>query len=102
MVMNGGTLTCLDGATGAEVWQGRLAARGPYYASLVAGDGKLYAASARGEITVLAAGRELEVLSTLDLDERLMATPALVDGTVLVRTEERVRAFGALPEAAPR
>jgi hypothetical protein len=25
-----------------------------------------------------------------------------VDGTVLVRTEERVRAFGALPEAAPR
>lgn len=94
MVMNGGTLTCLDAHSGALVFEARLAARGPYYASLVAGDGKLYAASARGELTVFAAAAKLEVLSTLDLDERLMATPALADGCVFVRTESRLRAFG--------
>lgn len=94
MVMNGGTLTCLDAKTGKELFQGRLAARGPYYASLVGGDGKLYAASARGEVTVLAAGAELEVLSRVDLGERLMATPALADGAVYVRTETRLFAFG--------
>lgn len=94
MVMNGGTVTCLDAASGALVFEGRLAARGPYYASLVAGDGKLYAASARGELTVFREAAKLEVLSTLDLDERLMATPALADGGVFVRTESRLRAFG--------
>lgn len=94
MVMNGGTVTCLAAESGALVFQERLAARGPYYASLVAGDGKLYAASAHGELTVFAQAARLEVLSTLDLDERLMATPALADGTVYVRTEGRLRAFG--------
>lgn len=94
MVMNGGTLTCLDAKTGKEVFTGRLEARGPYYASLVGGDGKLYAASARGEVTVLAAADELRVLSTVNLDERLMATPALADGVVYVRTETALRAFG--------
>ena len=94
MVMNGGTVTCLDAKSGAPVFEGRLAARGPYYATLVGGDGKLYAASARGELTVFRAGTKLEVLSSADLDERLMATPALADGCVFVRTETRLLAFG--------
>jgi len=94
MVMNGGTLTCLDGAKGTLVFQDRLPARGPYYASLVGGDGKIYACSARGEVCVLAAGDELRVLSHADLGERLMATPALAEGTVYVRTETQLFAFG--------
>lgn len=94
MVMNGGTVTCLDAQSGALVFQDRLAARGPYYASLVAGDGKLYAASARGEVTVFAAADELRVLSHVELGERLMATPALANGVVYVRTETQLFAFG--------
>src|SRR5262245_11858248 len=102
MVMNGGTVTCLDAKTGALVFQDRLPARGPYYASLVGGDGKLYASSARGEVTVFAAANELRVLSSTDLGERLMATPALSDGFVYVRTETKLRAFGAPPPARAR
>ncbi len=94
MVMNGGLVTCLDARTGELVFQGRLEARGPYYASLVAGDGKVYAASARGEVTVLEAGDHLRVISSVDLGERLLATPALVDGALYVRTERRLLAFG--------
>jgi outer membrane protein assembly factor BamB len=94
MVMNGGTVTCLDAKSGALVFQDRLPARGPYYASLVGGDGKLYAASARGEVTVFAAEDKLRVLASTDLGERLMATPALSDGSVYVRTETKLRAFG--------
>ncbi len=97
LVMNGGLVTCLDAGTGALVYQERLGPRGPYYASLVAGDGKIYAASARGEITVFEPGDRLRVLSTSDLGERLMATPALADGAVYVRTESRLRAFGSRP-----
>lgn len=95
MVMNGGQVTVLEAATGALVYQERLPARGPYYASLVAADGKLYAASARGELCAFKSGPKLEVLSTLDLDERLMATPALAGGTLYVRTETHLHAFRA-------
>ena len=95
MVKNGGMVTCLDGATGKEHYSGRLDARGPAYASPVAGDGKIYAASARGMVTVFAAGDELSVLARNDLGERIMATPALVDGKVYVRTEAALYAFDA-------
>ncbi len=93
-VMNGGLVTCLDARTGELVFQGRLEARGPYYASPVAGDGKIYAASARGDLTVIEAADELKVLSHTELGERLLATPALADGAVYVRTENKLWAFG--------
>jgi len=95
MVMNGGVVTALDATTGALVYQERLPARGPYYASLVAGGGTLYAASARGELCAFKSGPKLELFSTLDLDERLMATPALAGGTLYVRTDARLFAFRA-------
>ena len=94
-VKNGGLVTCLDSRTGALKYFERLEAGGPYYASLVAGDGKLYAASTRGVVTVFAAGDELKVLARNDLGERISATPALVDGKVYVRTDEHLFAFGA-------
>jgi outer membrane protein assembly factor BamB len=95
MVMNGGLVTCLDAKTGALVFQEHLAARGPYYASPVAGDGKIYAASARGELTVIEAADELKVLAHAELGERLLATPALSQGVVFVRTESKLWAFGS-------
>lgn len=93
-VKNGGIATCLDAATGELRFEGRTGARGPCYASPVAGDGKLYTTSARGQVVVLAAGDELKVLSATDLEERIMATPALVNGKVLLRTEEHLYLFG--------
>lgn len=93
-VMSGGIATCLDARTGALVWQERIDARGPSYASPVAGDGKLYHASARGQITVFAAADELRVLSRSELGERILATPALCGGRVYVRTEKALYAFG--------
>lgn len=93
-IKNGGIVSCLDAGTGAVHFQSRLDAGGPYYASPVVGDGKVYVASARGEVTVLDAGDELNVLSGNDLGDRIMATPALVLGTVYVRTESQLMAFG--------
>lgn len=92
-VKNGGIASCLDATTGELAYQERLGSRGPIYASPVIGDGKIYSASARGVVTVFAVGDELEVLAQSDLGERVMATPALVDGCVYVRTERRILAF---------
>ncbi len=94
MVKNGGIVSCLDATTGDSHFQQRLDAGGPYYASPVAGDGKIYTSSARGVVTVLEAGDQFNILSSTDLEERIMATPALLDGTVFVRTATHLMAFG--------
>jgi len=94
LVKNAGLVTCLDSRTGKEIYQAKLGAGGPYYASLVVGDGKIYAASARGTVTVFKAGDELDILSRNEFKERISATPALVDGKVYVRTSKHLHAFG--------
>lgn len=94
LVKNGGIATCLNAQTGERLFRGRLGARGPYYASPVLADGKIYCASAEGELTILEAGSELKILSNNDLEDRIMATPALADGKVYVRAGERLLAFG--------
>jgi outer membrane protein assembly factor BamB len=93
-VKNGGLASCLDAATGALHYLERLDSRGPHYASPVAGDGKVYAASAHGVVTVFTASDAVEVLARNDLGERIMATPALQGGRVYVRTERALYAFG--------
>jgi outer membrane protein assembly factor BamB len=70
-------------------------ALGEYYASPVAGDGKIYLASLEGKVTVLKAGADWEVLSTGDLGEAVVATPAIADRRVFIRTEGRLYAFGS-------
>jgi outer membrane protein assembly factor BamB len=94
LVKNGGMVTCLDAESGELKYQERLGAGGPYYASPVAGDDKVYAASARGMVVVLAAGAQLKVLASNDLGERIAATPAIADGKLYIRTDQHLFAFG--------
>lgn len=94
MVKNGGMITCLDSRTGKEIYQAKLGAGGPYYASPVVGDNKIYVASARGTVTVFKTGDTLEILARNEFKERISATPALVDGKVYVRTDKHLYAFG--------
>ena len=95
LVKNGGVLSCFEAATGKLHYQKRLeGAAGSYYASPVAGDGKIYASSMDGIVTVLEAGDELRVIASNNLEERLMATPAIVDGKLYIRTAGHLYAFG--------
>jgi outer membrane protein assembly factor BamB len=86
LVADGGLVTCLDAVTGEMKYYSKLGAGGAYYASPVAGDKKIFACSARGVITVFAEGPELRIISQNDFKERIMATPALADGKVYIRT----------------
>ena len=94
MVKNGGIFTCVDAKTGELKYEEKVGAGGPYYASPVLADGKIYLSSGRGVISVLEEGPEYRMLNQNDLKERLQATPAMVDGTVYVRTHEKLYAFG--------
>jgi len=94
LIKNGGIVSCLEAKSGGLNYQQKLGAGGPYYSSPVVGNGKIYAASARGVVTVFSAGEEIEVLARNDLGERIMATPAIVEGKIYIRTEKNIYAFG--------
>ncbi len=77
---------CLEAKTGTVVWRERLPGR--HSASPIYGNGRLYFFNDKGLTTVLAPGREFKVLASNQLDtETLMATPAVVGESLIVRTK---------------
>lgn len=89
-VRNGGVMACLEAKTGKLVWQERLPAPGDYYASLVAGDGKIYAISEEGVVTVIAASPVYKLLGRNVMGERCMASPAISERQVFIRSDENL------------
>jgi outer membrane protein assembly factor BamB len=87
-VHDGGVATCLDARTGEELWSKRLG--GNYSASLVAGDGKVYFFSHEGMTTVIRPGRRYEELAVNQLAEGGLASPAVVDRSLLLRSDGHV------------
>jgi len=95
MVNESGVATTIEAATGRLLKQARLrGAADRYYASPVAGDGKVFVASHTGVITVLKAGGGQETAAVNELDEEIMATPALAGGRIYVRSRSTMWCFG--------
>ena len=100
MANDAGVASCFDAKTGGKVWQARI--EGVFSASPVAGDGKVYLMSETGETIVLKAGRELQVLARNDLDERMVASPAISDGQLFIRTDNYLFCIGKKSSATTR
>lgn len=95
LVKEGGLVTTLNAADGTVVKQGRLTgALDQYFSSPVAADGKIYAASEAGKVSVLKASGEWEVLAVNDLDDEIYATPAIADNRIYLRTRSALYCFG--------
>ena len=84
MVTEGGVVSCLEAKNGREVWKGRL--DGDYWASPLYADGKIYFFSREGSVSVISAGREFEILTENKFDEEFIASPAIADNTIIVRS----------------
>jgi outer membrane protein assembly factor BamB len=91
---NGGIVSCRVAATGELLYTSRLGAPGYYYSSPVAADQRVYIASEEGVVVVLDAGPKFNVLATNKLDGGILATPALADRQIFVRTDSHLYAFG--------
>lgn len=96
--MRNAIVSTFDPETGSLLRQERLKdALGEYYASPVAGDGKVYLASMNGKLSVLKAGWDWQVLSKGELGETIVATPAISNGRIFVRTEGTLYVFAERP-----
>jgi outer membrane protein assembly factor BamB len=85
LVDDDGIATCLDAVTGTQHWQKRIG--GNFSASPTLADGKIYLLDEEGKTTVIAPGKKYEVLATNTLEGRTLATPAMVDHSVFLRTD---------------
>ncbi|HEX8558674.1 MAG TPA: PQQ-binding-like beta-propeller repeat protein [Pyrinomonadaceae bacterium] len=95
VLANNGVLDAYDLRTGEEVYRQRLPTVGSgFSASPVAADGKLYLSNEDGEMLVVRAGPKFELLATNSMGELLMATPALSDGVMYVRSSKSLFAVG--------
>jgi outer membrane protein assembly factor BamB len=92
VIADNGVLSAYDAKTGTLIYQQRLPST--FSASPVAADGRLYLASEDGDVFVVKAGRQYELLSRNTMGQPLMATPALSQGMLIVRGENAVYALG--------
>jgi outer membrane protein assembly factor BamB len=92
VVADNGVLSSYDAKTGALIYQQRLPSS--FSASPVAADGKLYLASEDGDVFVVKAGRQFELLQKNVMGQPLMATPALTQGMLIVRADDAIYALG--------
>jgi outer membrane protein assembly factor BamB len=91
---NAGVLTCYDADTGKEIYKERLGGGRTYTASPVAADGKIYFTSEEGEVRVVRAGPKFELLAVNAMGDVCMATPAISDGMIFVRTQHFLYGIG--------
>jgi len=91
----GGTIHCLDAATGSEVWKHETNAA--IWGSLLLAGDRLYVGNEEGLMTVLRAGRRKELLAQIEMNAPLYSRPALVGDTFYLATGNRLYLIAAKP-----
>jgi hypothetical protein len=95
MINDSGILISFDPATGNVLKQGRLhGAIDKYFSSPVAADDKVFLIGQGGQVSVLKAAGDWQVLTVNELDDECYATPAIADGRIYIRTRSALYAFG--------
>jgi outer membrane protein assembly factor BamB len=93
MVKEGGIVTKLDAASGELLQEERVPGFGNFFASPVAGDGRVYFASESGTVSIVASQRDWRVISSRDFHEKIYATPCLNEDRLYLRTERALYCF---------
>ncbi len=90
-----GILGAYEARTGTRAYQQRLGQGATAFtASPVASGGHIYFATEDGEVYVIKAGPTFELVATNKLDAAMLATPAISDGRLFIRTKDEILAFG--------
>jgi len=95
-LLDRGLLSCNDPETGKEIYPRQrisVDATG-FSASLWAYNGKVFAMSEDGDTYVIQAGADFKILGKNSLEEMTLATPAVANGSVIVRTATKLYRIG--------
>jgi outer membrane protein assembly factor BamB len=85
-------MMCIDAATGEEIWSRRVTSH--FNASPEYINGNIWFFSVKGEVLVLKAGRNYEVVSENQVDSGIWATPAILRNSMIMRTQNYLYRIG--------
>ena len=88
-------VSCLDARDGRLAWRQRLPTQGECFASPVAASATLFIATTAGELFSLEASDRFLLRGKLELHERLMASPAISNGVMYLRSDSHL--FALIP-----
>ncbi len=91
-VSDDGMANCADAANGEVYWQERLG--GQHLASPLLAEGRVYFFGKDGKSTVIKAGKRFEKIAENVLPNEAIATPAIVDRTLYLRTDSHLYRIG--------
>ncbi len=91
MISDGGIASCIDAKTGKPFWSERLG--GSFSASPILVDGKLYCVNETGDVFVVKAGKKFALISKKSLGEKSLASPAVADAALFIRTAKHLWRF---------
>ncbi|MCA9177588.1 MAG: PQQ-binding-like beta-propeller repeat protein [Planctomycetales bacterium] len=91
MVSDRGIASCVDARTGELHWRERLG--GNFSASPTLAGDRIYFFSEEGKCSVVAADKQYKLLASSDLKEPTLASPAVLDRALIVRTSEHLYRF---------
>lgn len=91
VISDDGIFTVVEAKTGDLVYRKRVG--GNYSASPVLIQDRIYLSSEEGIIRVVRTGKEFEILAENDLGERTLATPAIFDNSIVIRTAKALYRF---------
>jgi outer membrane protein assembly factor BamB len=92
-----GDAACHVAKTGKMVWSTNLGAK--FKSSPVLIDGKIYAASEEGDVFVFAAAAQFRLLAKNTVGEAVIASPAVANGRLFIRTANQLVCIGKTPGA---
>ncbi len=91
----GGTIHCLDAATGARLWKHET--NDAIWGSLLLAGDRLYVGNAEGLMTVLRAGRRKELLAQIEMEAPLYSRPAAIGDALYLATASRLYLIATKP-----
>ena len=88
-----GVLTCVRAATGEPVYEPKRIG-GKFYGSPICVGDRLYCVSDAGEVVVVAAAPEYQLLGRTPLGEACHSTPAVANGVMFIHTFSHLVSLG--------
>ncbi len=94
LVKSLGIVTCLDSQTGHAYYEGeRTGVKGEYFASPIRAGNTIFVSSSLGSVIAIRDSERFEILAQNDIGEEIVATPAIADNTLYLRSARALWAF---------
>ncbi len=95
IIRDRGEIDCIDPLTGENFWSGIFPkGKGKFYSSPLITGGHLYAAREDGTIFVIRLKDKFEIISEIDMKDRIIASPIAISGRILIRTQHHLFCIG--------